>query len=312
MVHLFVDTNIFLRFYNFDSESLDRLRRLVDRIKENKLALYLPDQVEIEFFVNREAFLLNIISKLDSAKDKIENIKIDFPKSDWTSDFNNALSDIESEIEKLRKEFSAKIGKITKELKSKIKDEMLAADQIIKEFFSLAKKLESSEAIISKAEKRMLRNVPPATGKSISDALIWELLLTYVPNEEDLHFVSDDNHFSSKIDETDLSPFLKKEWKELKKSKILFYRNLFDFIKKELPQLYSESTKKAEISSAEMLFRFDESLMRNYQEMLESLSELQKQYSEQSKKIADSLRVEPDFLRQIIESALKYITAKKA
>jgi len=37
MTNLFIDTNIFLRFYNFDQKSLDKFMKLADKFKENKL-----------------------------------------------------------------------------------------------------------------------------------------------------------------------------------------------------------------------------------------------------------------------------------
>ena len=52
----------------------------------------------------------------------------------------------------------------------------------------------------------------------MGDAINWEILLQSVPNDEDLHIISDDGDFYSVIDDEKLNSFLENEWKEKKNS----------------------------------------------------------------------------------------------
>ena len=60
MIHLFIDTNRYLALYGFPRDELTEIGKIVDLIKNKKITLYLPEQVENEFKRNREGYLFGI------------------------------------------------------------------------------------------------------------------------------------------------------------------------------------------------------------------------------------------------------------
>ena len=51
---LFIDTNIFLSFYEFTKDDLEELKKLSRMLAEDELTLLLPSQVVDEFWRNRD------------------------------------------------------------------------------------------------------------------------------------------------------------------------------------------------------------------------------------------------------------------
>jgi hypothetical protein len=61
-----------------------------------------------------------------------------------------------------------------------------------------------------------------------------------VPPGEDLHLVTRDRDFASRIDRSRLSPFLEEEWRERKSARIFFYTRLSAFCCNHLPEVRLE------------------------------------------------------------------------
>jgi hypothetical protein len=53
-MHLFIDANIFLLFYQFSKDDLEELDKLRVLLRKNELTLWLPDQVREELRRKRE------------------------------------------------------------------------------------------------------------------------------------------------------------------------------------------------------------------------------------------------------------------
>ena len=53
VMHLFIDTNIFLNFYTYPDDDDGVIDELLENIGPNKIVLHLPKQVENEFERNR-------------------------------------------------------------------------------------------------------------------------------------------------------------------------------------------------------------------------------------------------------------------
>ncbi len=64
-MHLFVDTNTLLAFYEFTKEDLVELEKLTVLLTKKELSLYLPDQVRDEFERNREVRLASALRSLE-------------------------------------------------------------------------------------------------------------------------------------------------------------------------------------------------------------------------------------------------------
>jgi hypothetical protein len=53
---------------------------------------------------------------------------------------------------------------------------------------------------------------PLGKNNSIGDAINWTVLLQAVPNEENLHVISEDGDYYSSINKDAVHPFLEDEW----------------------------------------------------------------------------------------------------
>ena len=71
---------------------------------------------------------------------------------------------------------------------------------------------------------------PPGKRDSLGDAINWVTLLDVVPEEEELHVISEDGDFYSQLDDKKINPFLSEEWSKKKKSSIRLYRTLSEFM----------------------------------------------------------------------------------
>jgi len=66
--HLFVDTNVFLSFYDFTDDDLDSLSKLKGLLKERHIKLFVTDQVKDEFYRNRENKIKSCLDIFDKSR----------------------------------------------------------------------------------------------------------------------------------------------------------------------------------------------------------------------------------------------------
>ena len=72
-MNLFIDTNILLLFFDFTNEDLDQLDMLTELIRHEQIRLYMPEQVEDEFYRNREGKISDALKKFK------ESIEVKYP-----------------------------------------------------------------------------------------------------------------------------------------------------------------------------------------------------------------------------------------
>ncbi len=217
MKHLFIDTNIYLKFYHFSKDDLEQLKKLNHLIENNELQLYLPSQVIDEFNRNRD-------TKLADALNRISSLKID-------SDFPLFCQNYEEyrELRETINKFNNTKQKLLVKVKSDIETDLLKADEVIKNLFDISKRIERTSELVEKAKLRFDFGNPPGKNKSYGDAIIWETLLNEVEND-DLYFITDDKDYFSEVIKENFNSFLLNEWKEKKEGKeIKFYKTLTDF-----------------------------------------------------------------------------------
>ena len=251
MINVFLDTNIYLNFYRFSNEDLKKLENLIALIeKTEEIKLYTTDQVNIEFYRNREAVVNEILDRID----KIWSWWLNLPS------FSKKYSEhwnLQSSYRKLVDE--------KKDLKKRILDDVfnfqLAPDIIIKELFDLAENIPVTTDIIETTKLRTLLWNPPGKKWSNWDAIHWECLLKSFPEDEDLYFVWWDWDFKSPIDNKKFNIFLLDEWKEQKSSEIYFYENLSVFLKDNFPDLeeLDDYIKNKKIDDLKTSFNFNHS-----------------------------------------------------
>jgi len=239
MVHLFIDTNRYLTLYGFSKQTLEEIKKLIALIKQSKIILYLPEQVENEFKRNREGYLQLIY-------EKIKSLVVQFGESEIPEILKNedelegkvkVIIESQKTIKEKNEQIKSAAEEIEKKFLKKIKENSFLVDEIISEIFSIAKKIPCNKKIFNKATTRFRLGNPPGKKNSYGDSVIWESLLEEVAEGENLHFVGFNSDFKSKINRTEFSPFLLEEWSKKKKSKIIPFQHLGDFTKSQIPEI---------------------------------------------------------------------------
>jgi len=294
MTHLFIDTNRYLVLYGFTKRDLEEIRKIVKLIKEGKITLWLPQQVIHEFNRNRDKIPLE---KCEQLKKAITDYKI--PKFPEIPEFKKQLKEIRESFEEIKKiveKINSKIEKVIASIKSNLKKESFLADKIVEKLFSATKKIEYDQEIINKAKIRFDLDIPPGKKGSYGDAVIWETLLKYFPEGENLHFVGFDNDFRTNIDNNKFSPFLIKEWKEKKKSTIIPYKHLGEFTKSKIP----------EIEQSDKIIEEEKRVDKDYLITTTAWSEALKEMSKSAlvwKEVADSMNLYRNTVAHALASA---------
>lgn len=238
-MNLLIDTNVFLSFYHYSSDDLEELNKLVVLLRQGEVKLYLPEQIDIEFWRNRAGKIADAMKKL-----REQHLNIQFPQ--LSKDYNEYTY-----MREAQREYSLQHAQLINRIKKDIAEQKLKADTIIMELFDLAESISTSEDIVKRARFRMDIGNPPGKKGSFGDSIIWETLLEKVPNGEDLYFITDDRDYSSPLNPASFTPYLLEEWKDKKLSNLISYKRLSDFFADNNPdiELASEIDKDLLISA---------------------------------------------------------------
>ncbi|MYB26242.1 MAG: hypothetical protein F4X32_01915 [Candidatus Dadabacteria bacterium] len=225
-MNLFIDANIFLSFYDFTSEGIAELRKLVLLIEEEKVDLLLPQQVADEVKRRRAAIISRSLKEFSQSK-----ISLTFPS--YCKEYKNydAMQHHLGKLEELHRT-------TTEDIQQDIDNQKLPADLLLKDLFSRATRIDNTPELIECARQRVELGNPPGKKGSIGDAVIWESLLGKTTNEDDIYIVSDDADFGSPLDGGKLNEFLWQEWVSRKQSELYFHRKLSEFFKEEFPEIH--------------------------------------------------------------------------
>ncbi len=213
-MYVFIDTTVFLSFYECSSEDLNELEKLVDYTIENKISLCLPKQVVQEFHRNRERVIDKAMRELrnPSIPSEFPRMCIDYPEYDM--------------LRKRLREYSGAHQLLMSKLSEDIINETLKADLLIARLFAATEIIPTREDVVRKARRRIELGNPPGEAGSIGDAVNWETLLDVVPEGHQLFFVSNDKDFQSRHQAKAFHPYLDKEWTQEKKSNLEFFSTL--------------------------------------------------------------------------------------
>ena len=246
MIHLFIDTNVYLKFYGFNKEGIEAVKTIIDQITKSKIVLYLPQQVKNEFKRNREGILKDIYKKIEAlaVKRKEEQIPQILMNDGALRNDANRIIELQGAINKKREQIRVIAEKARGRFLQKVKKNSFSVDKRISELFSIAEVIRYNKRIVDKAITRLRLGNPPGKKDSCGDSVIWESLLEKVPKEENLYFVGLDSHFRSKINKNEFAPFLLEEWARKKKSKIIPYGTLGGFTQENIPEVKSSEKIK--------------------------------------------------------------------
>ena len=220
-LNLFIDTNVLLGFYRYSKDDLAKLNQLEDLIVKTKdIKLIVTSQQVDEFYRNRDKVIADVVKELSTS--------ISIPQ----------LFSGHSDYKLIRKQaemIKTEVERVKNETLEDARKGNLKADAIISRLFKDATIV--SADIMRKAKSRAEVGNPPGKSGSLGDAINWELLLSVVPADEDLHIVSRDGDYASALDKGQLNSFLEKEWNKSRFGSLHLYETLNSLFKTNFPQI---------------------------------------------------------------------------
>lgn len=272
-IHLFIDTNVYLKFYHYSNDDLEELNKLLVLLDNDKVELYLPEQVINEFERNRDNKLADALKTFN-----LNKISTQFPQ------FCKEYKEYDI-LKKIMRDYEHEKQILLKNVMLAIDTSSLKADKTIDLLFKKAKIIDITPELVEKSKLRFDLGNPPGKNKSYGDALNWESLIENVDGGNDIYFIADDKDYFSEINNSNFNAFLLNEWTKKKGTKIKFYKTLSDFFKDVLPdiKLATELEKDLLISELDSSPNFYTS--RN---ILKKLSKLDSFSSEQINQIITS------------------------
>lgn len=174
---VFVDTNILLDFYRFQT---DAGPSLLDKLKQLRGRLIMTYQVEMEFKKNRQTVMLNSLSGLKNPDGAIQ-----VPR--FLSD-TKAVQGINTNRDKIAKQVSKLHSQLDNALRNPLQNDSVYAS--LQHFFrsedelNLGRDKPSRFEIRRLARKRWLLGYPPrkSNDTSIGDAVNWEWIIRCASN----------------------------------------------------------------------------------------------------------------------------------
>lgn len=238
--YVFIDTNVYLSFYHLTSDDLEELKKLSALLDSDEILLALPEQVEDEYWRNREQKISDALKRFDEC-----TLKAQFPTVCKSYERFGKLRE-------LQKEFAKEHAALRETLESDIAANTLVADKVIGELFGKAKRLPRTEELVAAAELRMSIGNPPGKKGSLGDAINWESVLLDCNEGDDLYFVADDRDYYSVLSGASPKEFLLNEWQSQKGSELYFYRQLSAFFRDNYPDISLAS----EVATDRLVQRF--------------------------------------------------------
>lgn len=220
---IFIDTTVFLSFYEASADALLELAKIATMIKAGKTNLWLPDQVKREFWKNREGTIAAALREFEKfsglgSVPRLVKEDADFKR---LQEFGEALESKKTEI----------VARVRQE----VLEERTAADAEIRKLFGLAKEIETTGEIFAEAHERALRRSPPGKVDALGDRLAWVALLKAVPPKADLHVISIDGDFASEMNQTQIKPYLRTEWERKNGGAVRLWKRASQFLAAHFP-----------------------------------------------------------------------------
>ena len=218
-MHVFIDTNILLNFFHFTKEDIDALNDVFASHEHGAAKVHLTQQVCEEFYRNRE-------NKIKDALKKFKDVKFVAQLPTFMKHYEEyeQIRQKSNELQELAKSISRKVD-------ADVVSDSLLTDILIKDIFAKRNPIPTTIELFTKAQMRVSLGNPPGKNGSLGDCVNWIALLETVPDEENLHVISEDGDYYSILDENRPHPFLSAEWERQKKAKLLVYRTLSSFLK---------------------------------------------------------------------------------
>jgi hypothetical protein len=205
---LFIDTNIYLRFYDSNHSEYKKLLKTIRGLNER---IFITRQIQFEIERNKlDVFRNSFDAYIKQAKsynnitlpEHLDNIK-DPEIGQWNKERRIIISNLEKSNKKLSDIYRKKMLAI-----SKSEDEV---SNTLKELFKNSH--EHTEDQLLNAQQRKERGNPPGKATDpLGDQINWEQLLNYVSETDELYIISNDYDLLITIENNSfLNPFLLEE-----------------------------------------------------------------------------------------------------
>ncbi len=223
MMHVFIDANILVGFFEISTDNLSELEKLIAVVEMGKATLWLPDQAKKEFWKNREK---NIVGHLRDFARRKPLLKAPLLVREHEK-FRDLLR-AERDLDALRAE-------IAEEVQSKVESEETYADEMIRKVFQVAQEIETGvDDIFDVALRRAQCHIPPGKKADVGDRLNWVGLLESLPENSDLHIVAADSDYRRESSE-EIHPYLKKEWDNKNGGTVRLWPRISQFLAANFP-----------------------------------------------------------------------------
>lgn len=225
MLHVFIDTNVLLRFYAYSDDSLTEVEKLSALIKTGKITLLITEQIVDEHARNRDNVLAESLKRLEQMPTAVQMPRF--------AEHHESAQKLMAAIKEAK---GAKSG-LLDAIRTEMTEGALRADRVILEMFASTKPLVRTGEIIERARLRRELGNPPGKPESIGDQINWEILLDHVPSETDLHIISKDGDFGSGTVQGRAGYFLRSEWSYKKEAGLYLYKGLAEFAEQHFPDI---------------------------------------------------------------------------
>lgn len=225
MLHVFIDTNVLLRFYSYADDTLAEVEKLSALVKTKQIRLYVTEQVVDERARNRDKELAESIKRIEQL-----GASVQMPRFAEHHPAAMAFSNFMKEAKSAKTELLAAI-------RAEMEGEGLRADRVIQALFDASDILQRTPEIIRRAMLRRQLGNPPGKRETLGDQINWEILLEHSPEGADLHIVSRDGDFRGGVIDGVANFFLRGEWNYKKKARLHLYSGLGEFTKVHFPEI---------------------------------------------------------------------------
>lgn len=235
VLHVFIDTNVYLDFFSFAADDLNELQKLGVAIRDGHLCLWITEELRDEFRRNREARVAESLARLRELKPS----KGEPQMARNLEEFDDFLA--------ARREFEGQLNAVQERLTSEFAAQELAADKVLRGLMDSAEQITVTDEILEAARRRVETGRPPGKKGSIGDAINWECLLETCPQGEDLHVLTQDSDYISTMDPARVRSYLEAEWEAAKDSSVLLHRRISDFLRDNFPDIKVASEFEKEL-----------------------------------------------------------------
>lgn len=274
-MHIFIDANILVSFFEIKPGSLSDLEKLISVVKLGKATLWLPEQTKREFWRNREKNIKKSIQEFEQGQ-SLGNAPLLVRENPQFGDLVKKAKEVD-EIKR----------SIAKAIKGEIDGQTTYADNIIRKLFEISKPINTDDdEIFNVAWRRAQCHLPPGKNDDIGDRLCWVGLLKTLPDSAELHIVSDDTDYKNEGFSDGVRPYLEYEWKQKKNGEVKLWERTSQFLSAKFPDAENAIEMEKLILAKGLKDSFN---YANTHQVIAQLSALGNFNSEQSRLISEAI-----------------------